>query len=69
MKGLAIWCLQRARAFGKNDAGAVTVDWVVLTAALCGLIIAIFTILTESVYENAAQGISDTVAEAGELYR
>jgi len=30
------------RAFPKEEDGAVTVDWVVLTAAVCGLAIAAF---------------------------
>jgi len=69
MKAFAVWCRRKTRAYTNDEAGAVTVDWVVLTAALCGLIMALFTVLTESVYENAAKGISDKISESGELYR
>lgn len=31
--------LKTLRSFGKDEAGAVTVDWVVLTAAIVGLAI------------------------------
>jgi Flp pilus assembly pilin Flp len=69
MKALAVWCRRKIHAYTKDEAGAVTVDWVVLTAAICGLIMALFTILTESVYEDAAKGISERITDAGELYR
>jgi Flp pilus assembly pilin Flp len=34
------------KRFFRNDDGAVTVDWVVLTAFLCGLAIAVVTIIS-----------------------
>ncbi len=68
MKALVVQVRRKLQAFGKDACGAVTVDWVVLTAALCGMIIAIFTVLTEAVYEDTASSISDTIAGAGDLY-
>lgn len=31
--------LKKLSAFAQDDEGAVTVDWVVLTAAVCGLVV------------------------------
>ncbi len=51
-------------AFLKDEAGAVTVDWVVLTAAVVGLGLVIFSILSPAV--NAlTNDISNTMANAG----
>ncbi len=50
--------------FLKDDDGAVTVDWVVITAGICMLIITLFTFLQQSSYEAAATGIRDRVTEA-----
>lgn len=63
------WMQCKTRKFASSEAGAVTVDWVVLTAALCGLILTLFTILTQTLYEDAATGISERITEAGEVYR
>lgn len=46
--------------FRKREDGAVTVDWVVLTAAMVGLCIAAYTVI-----ENSTLGLRDGVA--GEL--
>jgi Flp pilus assembly pilin Flp len=50
--------------FLRDESGAVTVDWVVLTAALVGLVLMVFTILTEEIYQNTAQSIAAHVDEA-----
>ncbi len=44
--------------FKTDDSGAVTVDWVVLTAALVGLGLAVFMAIDDQVLA-AASGISD----------
>lgn len=69
MKGFAKWCRRNGRAIFTDEAGAVTIDWVVLTAALCALIIGLFSILNESLYEDAAREIAEQIEDAGELYR
>lgn len=51
-------------AFLKDEAGAVTVDWVVLTAAVVGLGLVIFQILSPAV-NNLTNDISNTMANAG----
>ncbi len=56
--------LNSLRRFLRDEEGAITVDWVVLTAALVGLVLTIFTILTREVYENAAQDIANTITES-----
>jgi Flp pilus assembly pilin Flp len=50
--------------FLKQEDGAVTVDWVVITAGICMLVITLFTYLQQSSYEAAAVGIRDRVTEA-----
>ncbi len=55
----------RARGFADSEDGAVTVDWVVLTALIVGMSLALFTILTDAVFETAAAGVADNVTEAG----
>jgi Flp pilus assembly pilin Flp len=50
--------------FYKDDSGAVTVDWVVLTAAIVGIAIAVINVISGGV-ENAAIGIDDTLRTAG----
>ena len=52
-------------AFLKDDAGAVTVDWVVLTAAIVGLGLLVFTFVRPAV-SNLAQGIATELGEAQE---
>lgn len=48
------------KAFAKDEAGAVTVDWVVLTAAIVGLGLAIMTTVGGSI-ETLAEGIAEEV--------
>lgn len=50
--------------FWADDDGAVTVDWVVLTAGICMLVVTLFTYLQQSSYEAAASGIRDRVTDA-----
>lgn len=50
-------------AFLKDEAGAVTVDWVVLTAAVVGLGLLIFNWVRPAV-SNLAQSINAELAEA-----
>ena len=50
-------------AFLKDEAGAVTVDWVVLTAAVVGLGLLIFTFVRPAV-QTVAQGIQTELLEA-----
>nr|WP_054002529.1 hypothetical protein [Shimia sp. SK013] len=45
--------------FKRNESGAVTVDWVVLTAALVGLAIGVTTLIT-----NSTTDLSDSAATA-----
>jgi Flp pilus assembly pilin Flp len=50
-------------AFLKDEAGAVTVDWVVLTAAIVGLGLLVFNFVRPAV-SNLAQGIGDELGAA-----
>ena len=51
-------------AFLKDEAGAVTVDWVVLTAAVVGLGLVIFAVLSPAV-NNLTNDIAATMDKAG----
>ncbi|PSL17654.1 hypothetical protein [Shimia abyssi] len=53
--------------FRKDDSGAVTVDWVVLTAAVVGLAVAAYTTIetnTASLAANAAGTLGEQNADA-----
>ncbi|MEH6834708.1 MULTISPECIES: hypothetical protein [Falsihalocynthiibacter] len=50
------------KAFAKSESGAVTVDWVVLTAGIVGLSIGVIYSLASS-SSNVASNISEQVAE------
>lgn len=52
--------------FKTAEDGAITVDWVVLTAALIGVVMSVFVLLSPAVYENAAGGIRANLDEAAE---
>jgi Flp pilus assembly pilin Flp len=52
-------------AFLKDEAGAVTVDWVVLTAAVVGLGLLVFSFIRPAV-SSLAQGISAELGHAQE---
>ena len=51
-------------AFLNDEAGAVTVDWVVLTAAIVGLGLVVFTFVQPAISQLASD-IGDEVSEAG----
>ncbi|MFN6924520.1 MAG: hypothetical protein ACK4P8_02630 [Tabrizicola sp.] len=51
-------------AFLKDETGAVTVDWVVLTAAVVGLGLVVFNLIRPAV-SSLAQQIGDEVNAAG----
>jgi Flp pilus assembly pilin Flp len=51
-------------AFLKDETGAVTVDWVVLTAAVVGLGLVVFTYIAPAV-SDLAIGIGAEVRSAG----
>lgn len=50
--------------FFRSEDGAVTVDWVVLTAAIVGLSVAVFTVITRDSVQVGGQVISDKLSEA-----
>jgi ABC-type antimicrobial peptide transport system permease subunit len=45
----------------RGEDGAVTVDFIVLTAVLIAAVIGLFTMLTEELYQNAAMNIVEEV--------
>ena len=56
-----------ARKFRNDEDGAVTVDWVVLTAAIVGLGIAVLTSVTngtQTVTENISTQLNDSSVSA-----
>jgi len=53
-----------ARRFGRDESGAVTVDWVVLTAAIVGLGIAVLATVSDGV-ENLSGDIDTTLSTQG----
>lgn len=55
-------------AFLKDEAGAVTVDWVVLTAAIVGLGLVVFTFVRPAI-SNLAVDIGLEVSEAGSVMK
>lgn len=57
-------CKPRWKDFLSDEDGAVTVDWVVLTAAVVGVGLALFTTLTPAVMESAGTAIADTITAA-----
>jgi hypothetical protein len=53
------------RFWGRED-GAVTVDWVVLTAAVVGMAMIIVNILQPALFDNGGSAIASYVAEAAQ---
>jgi len=49
--------------FTKDESGAITVDWVVLTAAIVGIAIAVISVISGGV-ESASVGIDDELVVA-----
>lgn len=52
------------RRFWDCEDGAVTVDWVVLTAAICGMALWLFTVVTEEQFRAGATKINANIQEA-----
>jgi Flp pilus assembly pilin Flp len=50
--------------FAKDEAGAVTVDFVVLTAGVIFMVLSVFQVLRESLYTDAAAAIANGVDQA-----
>lgn len=51
------------KRFIREDDGAVTVDWVVLTAAICGLSLAVIYSIKVSGIDGTAERLSTFLAE------
>jgi Flp pilus assembly pilin Flp len=49
--------------FANDESGAVTVDWVVLTAAIVGIAIAVITLISGGI-QDASNGINDELLNA-----
>lgn len=52
------------KRFAQCESGAVTVDWVVLTAATVGLALGLFSTITEGHFQDAAAAINADIEEA-----
>ena len=52
---------RRLRRFLREEAGAITVDWVVLTAGVIAMVLMLFSILTPDVIQAVAETISNGV--------
>lgn len=50
----------KTRQFRKDESGAVTVDWVVLVAALVGLAVAIGASISEEIDARAGQSVEQS---------
>jgi hypothetical protein len=69
MKGTAMNALKksliaRLAGFSRKEDGAVTVDWVVLTAAVCGMSMIIVNMLQPALFNDGGSAIADYVARA-----
>lgn len=49
--------------FANDESGAVTVDWVVLTAAIVGIAIAVITLISGGI-QDASNGINSELENA-----
>lgn len=58
--------LSHIKTFLSNESGAVTVDWVVLTAALVGLGLAVMSVVSGGV-ENLSNDIGQSLADTDPL--
>jgi cytochrome b subunit of formate dehydrogenase len=54
----------QAGRFARDEGGAVTVDWVVLTASMVILVTGVFITINEAVMTDAAAGIAGNIEEA-----
>jgi Flp pilus assembly pilin Flp len=55
--------MEMIKNFAKSESGAVTVDWVVLTAAIVGLGLAVMAVVSGGIEElstNIGQSLADT---------
>ncbi len=50
--------------FAKNESGAVTVDWVVLTAAIVGIAIAVLTVIAGGINTASNNINNDLTADS-----
>jgi hypothetical protein len=55
---------QRMRRFAADEGGAVTVDWVVMTAGICAMVMMLFSMLTDTLYESAGNRIAQDIDAA-----
>lgn len=55
--------------FAADENGAVTVDWVVLTAALVAMVFGVFTIITQASVSVGANIIDEALVDASEFAR
>lgn len=55
-------CRERIKAFGGDESGAITVDWVVLSAAAIGLALASFAAFSD-IAANESQEMSNFAAD------
>ena len=59
-------CKKAFRAFLSCEDGAVTVDWVVLTAAVAGLAMMVAAMLEPVLFDSAATGITGVIQQAAQ---
>jgi Flp pilus assembly pilin Flp len=55
--------LLKLKKFAANDSGAVTVDWVVLTAAIVGVAIAMVSVISGGVMTTASEISAELTAQ------
>ncbi len=55
------------KRFGKDECGAVTVDFVVLTAGVIFMVLGVFQVLRETLYTDAAAAIANGVVQASNI--
>jgi hypothetical protein len=58
---LVFTLITKARRFLHQEEGAVTIDWVVLTAAVIGMTLIVTTTINQALYEQAANVIAAKV--------
>ena len=58
--------MEMIKSFAKSESGAVTVDWVVLTAAIVGLGLAVMAVVSGGI-EDLSTNISDTLTNTDPL--
>ncbi|MCU0900208.1 MAG: hypothetical protein MUC82_06900 [Cypionkella sp.] len=57
------------RQFWSDESGAITVDWVVLTAGIVGLALVVVSVFTPEVFQAAADKVAEYVGEATTMNR